>query len=268
MIYTSVDFDGQQAADQTLLIRIGLHENALAVIDDERQLKFAATYHPAQVEHPIQGILDLGFGKVKMAVSDSRYTFVPADVFNEAHIHTYLRYLPDDGVGEPILADIQSLNIKLLHQTNQIGMEALKTRFPQLTTYPAVQTLLCGIVGQGLNSIEEPLLVIDKHSDRATICFFDAQTLIYSNDFEIDHADSLAYYLLAVLNHLGLADKRPRLCLSGDIEVGDMYYERASAYTGQVELADSGSLTGIGVPSEFVAHQHRFLTLFGLSLCG
>jgi hypothetical protein len=267
MIYTLVDFDGQHAADHTLLIRIGLHENALAVLDDEQQLKFATTYNPLQVEKTIQDILGLGFGTVKMAVSDSRYTFVPADVFDEAYMQTYVRYLPGDGVAKPVLADIRPLNIKLLHQTSRIGVEAMEARFPQLYSCPTVQTLLYGIANHD-RSLNEPLLFIDKHSLRITICLFDAQKLIYSNDFEIDHPDNLAYYLLTVLSHLGLGDKAPLLCLSGDIEEGDPYYERASTYGRRVVLADSGALTGVGVPMDFVAHQHRFLTLFGLNLCG
>ena len=267
MIYTSVDFDGRQAADYTLLVQVGEHQHALAVLDDEQQLKFAASYDPSQAEEEIADILNLDFGKVKLAVSDSQYTFIPVEVFDEAQTYTYLRFIQDDGMGEPLVTDIAPLELKLLHQTSRIGVAPLETRFPQLCSYPAVQSLLCGAANYG-KDVDGPLLIIDKQRSRTTICFFDSGKFIYSNDFEIAHVDDLTYYLLVVLHHLGIADNQPLLCISGDVTEGDEYHRRMLAYGRQVVWADSGVLTGIGVPIELMPHQHRFLTLLGLNLCG
>lgn len=266
MIYTAADFDGQQAADYTLLIGVGAANNKLAVIDQAQQLKFAASYDPAAADSEVAALLDLSFGTVKLAVSDSRYTFIPVDVYDEQHHDIYLRYLPFDNVGVIRVADIIPLHIKLLHQTSRVGLEPFEVRFPDAGSYPFVQALLSTVAGQGIQT-QEPLLVIERHSPWMTIGVFNEGKFIYCHDFEVTNIDDFTYHLLSTTNRFGLDDRRPTILLSGDIDLDDAYYERAAAYGEKVMLADSGALAGIQVPDDMIPQQHRFLTIFGLHQC-
>lgn len=266
MIYTAADFDGQQAADYTLLIGVGAATNKLAVIDQAQQLRFAASYDPAAAQPEVTALLDLSFGTVKLAVSDSRYTFIPADVYDEQHHDIYLRYLPFDNVGTIRVADVIPLPIKLLHQTSRVGLEPLETRFPDAESYPFVQVLLSTVARQGIQA-QEPLLAIERHSPWITISVFNEGKFIYCHDFEAANIDDFTYHLLSTTNRFGLDDRRSTILLSGDMDLNDAYYERAAAYGGKVALADCSVLTGIRVPDDMTSHQHRFLTIFGLHQC-
>ncbi|HWL00330.1 MAG TPA: DUF3822 family protein [Parapedobacter sp.] len=266
MIYTTTDIDGQQTTDYTLLMGVGTETHQLVVIDQARQLKFAASYDPANVDPEVVQLLDRGFATVKLGIADSRYTFIPADVYDEQQHDTYLQYLPFDGVGATHISDIPQLGIKLLHQTSRIGLEELADRFIHAGNYPRVQGLLGAAAGQGMQT-NEPLLVIDRHGPWVTISLFDAGRFLYCHDFESANEDDFTYHLLAVVNQFGLADRQPAIHLAGNIDYEDHYYKRAATYGGNVALADSGIMTGIRLPDEMVPHQHRFLSLLGLYPC-
>ena len=267
MIYTTMDFEGQQSAGQTLLIGVGMTSNRLVVVDEAQQLRFAASYDPANPAHEVMTILDRDFAAVKLAIADSRYMLVPADVYDEQQHDTYLRYLPFDGVGTAHVASITPLGVKLLHQTNRVGMETLTARFPDAEHYPQVQSLIRAAAAQEMPG-NEPLLVIERHVPWITIVIFDQGRFLYCHDFESSTEDDFTYHLLAVVHQFGLADRQPTILLAGDIAQGDGYYERASAYGGKVALADGNTWAGVHVPDDMLPHQHRFLSLFGLYQCG
>lgn len=266
MIYTTTGFDEQQGAAHTLLIGVGAVTHTLIVVDGARQLSFAASYDPANTEPEVTALLDLDFAAVKLAVSDSRYSFIPAEVYDEQQHDMYLQYLPFDGVGTTDVADVDPLNIKLLHQSSRIGLEALISRFPYAEIYPQVLGLLSAVTVRGLQA-NEPLLVIERHAPWVTISVFDGHRFLYCHDFEVSNEDDFTYHLLAVVNRFGFGSRRPSIYLAGDIERGGPDYERAGTYGGNVALADSRAWTGIHVPDDVKPNQHRFLSLLGLYQC-
>jgi len=265
--YTSADFDAQRTPDYTLLARLGLDEQVLAVVDEAWRLKFAMAYGPGEMDGNVWDRFPLGFSQVKLAVVDAGHLFLPAEVFDEAYTQTYFSYLPNDGLVNSGISDISSLGIKLLHQTHRLGMESLIARFPQAHSYPTIQALLCSVADYGKKS-EDLTFVLDKQSSRITLCVFKAGRFIYSNDFELYSITDLDYYLLSLLEHLGLADEHPQIYLSGDITMNDAIHQLLLTYGKTVLFADSGLLTGVAIPAELQQHQHRLLTLLGLRLCG
>ena len=267
MVYTTTDFDGRQAADHTLLIGVGAKGNRLAVVDGAQQLRFAADYDPADAEPEVAAVLELDFASVKLAVADCRYTFIPADVYDEQQHDTYNRYLPFDGVGTTQVADIAPLGIKLLYQTNPVGWGGLLDRFPHAGSYPQVLGLLGAAATRGLQT-NLPLLVIERHNPWVTIGVFDESRFLYCHDFESANEDDFTYHLLSVVKQFGFIDRQPAVQLAGDIDEDDPYYKRAAMYGGDVAFADSRAWTGIHLPDDMVPHQHRFLSLLGLYPCG
>lgn len=267
MAYTSTDFDGQRSADYTLLIQVTPAENIFAVVDEEGQLKFFTSADSKQViDTSIANLLNLTFNQVKIVVPDQSYSFIPADIFDESYLAVYQRYLPNDGLTDPLVSAISSLDIQLIYQINRIGLNAYTTKFSQASIYPAIQSFLCGIGNYG-TQIDQPILAIDKTGSTVRISFFDSGKFCYCNDFEVNQAADLNYYLLAVLAHFKLEDKQPQLLLSGDIALGDEYNECVKKYSDTVDFADIKQLTGVAVPSVLQHDQHRFLPLFGLNVC-
>lgn len=267
MTYTSADFDTQRTGDYTLLAKIGADEQVLAVVDQGRQLKWMTTYDAANAGPAVSDMLRSTFAQVKVSVLDSRHLFVPADAFDDAYQQTYFRFLPDDGIRDSAVSDIPQLDIKLLHQTSKLGLELFIERFPEINVYPSIQVLLRSVASYGIKT-EGAVLTLDKQSSQMTLCCFNGGKLIYSNDFDLRSTDDLNYYLAAVFEHLQLVDQPLTISLSGDIVEGDEYYQLLLRYGDAVLFADSGSFTGVALPDGLVPHQHRFLTLFGLVLCG
>ncbi|WP_257667835.1 DUF3822 family protein [Parapedobacter tibetensis] len=266
MTYTSTDFDAQRLDDYTLLVRIDQDENALAIIDNERQLKFIGVYDPAKVTQQIGDILNLGFVNVKITALDNGYSFIPADVFDEVHLPTYRRYLPNDNLSDPFVSDIPPIGVKLVGQINRLGLVPFLERFPHAGVHSSVQVLLNGVAGYGAKAGGRTL-AIHKAATSVGFYLFDSGKFCYGNDFEVYDADDLNYYLLSVLEHFELEGKQPDILLSGDLTTDDAYYQRITKYSENIAFADVGELTGITIPAELQQHQHRFFTLFGLNLC-
>jgi len=267
MIYTSTDFNREQSAVYTLLVRVGSDENALAIVGDDGQLKLITTYNPIALEQEMADLLNLDFAAVKLSIPGSRYAFIPGEVFDEAAMQMYVRHLPDDGLAETVVSDIAPLGMKVLHQTDRLHVESFTERFPGMLTYAAMQVLLQSIAGHGLNS-EAPVLLIDKQASTLHICFFDGNRFVYANDFDVTGAEDDRYYLFAVVKHLGLEEKRPEVCLSGDILSGDEIHQWSVTHGNEVMFADTGTLVRIAIPEQLISQQHRFLTLLGLHVCG
>ena len=266
MTYTSADFDKERLADYTLLAQVGQGENALAIVDNEQQLRFVTTYDPAAIEQQVNDILGLDFRQVKIVVRDHGYSFIPAEVFDEAQLPVYRRYLPDDQLTEPLVSDIASLGIKLICQINKLGSTPLSDRFPHATVHAAIAVLLHSVASYGTRASGHTV-VIHRMASSVGIYFFDSGKFWYGNDFEVYGADDLNYYLLAMLAHLGLEGKQLNVLLSGDIAADDEYHRRIMKYSDRLTFADMKQLTGIAIPMELQPHQHRFLTLFGLNQC-
>ncbi|MGK6351395.1 DUF3822 family protein [Parapedobacter sp. DT-150] len=265
MTYTSADFDQWHAADYTLLVGVGYGENALAIVDHDQQLKLLTTYDPNHVEQWIGDVLNQPFGNVKLAVSDSAYSFVPADVFEEHLVDTYQQYLPGDGLSDVAVSAVPSSGIKLLHRINRLDLAPFAARFPQLAIYPRIQSLLSGVSEYAQSG--GPSVIIDKQASAVSICVFDKGHLVYANDFEVTDPDDFNYYLLSVLANTGLTEEQPACWLAGDLTQDDAFYQRVSKYSEAVNFVDSGQLTGIHLPDELKREQHGYFTLLALYLC-
>lgn len=266
MIYTSTDFDKEQSATYTLLIRVASDENALAIVDKAGQLKWIATYHPSDTVKPVKEMLDLDFSAVKVAVRGSRYALIPDEVFDTEKLPAYLQHLPDDGLAATNVATVEALGVRLLHQTDRLETTSFTGRFPDLSVYPVMQVLLSGCADKGMQN-GGPVLVLDKHGITLNMVFFDRGKLIYAGDFKVVEGNDLTYYLFSVLTHLDLENRTPSLLLSGDITEKDDIHQWASSTSNEVRFVDSSSFTGVTLPEELLAAQHRFFTLLGLHQC-
>lgn len=267
MTYTSADFDKERLADYTLLVSVGHGENALGIVDNEQQLQFVTTYNPATMGQQVSDILGLDFRQVKIGMPNSCYSFIPAEVFDEAQLPVYRGYLPDDYVTEPLISDVTSLGVKIICQINKLGSGPFLGNFPHATVHAAITVLLRSVAGYG-TSTNGPTFIIHRLDSSVGFYFFDSGKFMYGNDFEVHSADDLNYYLLALIEGHGLEGRELNMMLSGDIIVDDEYHQRITRYSKQVVFADVKKLTRITLPMELQVHQHRLLTLFGLNLCG
>ncbi|WP_353181995.1 DUF3822 family protein [Parapedobacter lycopersici] len=262
-IYTSTDFDSRRAADYTLLVRVGQSADTLAVVDNQSQLKFFAVAGPQQQVEALDG---LSFGQVRIAAADHSYSFVPEAAYDAALLPVYGRFLVNDGLTVPEVSPVAPYDVRLVYQLNRLGLERYTAAFPEAAIYSKTHAYLCSISGriQG----EERLLTVDITGDaNACIGFFADGKLHYCNDFEIHEPADLHYYMLAVLEHLGLSDGKLPVLLSGDIAAGDPYYSCLTTYSDTITWADLEELIGIAGLPDLQQDQHRFLSLFGLLRC-
>src|SRR5690606_36869041 len=141
------------------------------------------------------------------------------------------------------------------HQTDRLHVASFVERFPGMLTYATMQVLLQSIADHGLNS-DAPVLVIDKQASTLHICFFDGSRLVYANDFDGMGTADDRYHLSAVVKHLGLDEKRPKIYLSGDIRPEDEIHQWSVAHSNEVTFADSGTLVRITMPEQLISQQH------------
>ncbi len=266
MAYIAEDFDLQRAGDYTLLARVGGPDHALAVIDAASTVKFFARFDPEVPGQDVLDLLDARFGAAKLATYRAQQVFVPAGVFDERHLRSYLRHLPADGLMDVRVTDVPPLGIKAIHQVSADGLERYGNQ-PQQVVYPAVQPLLHSVANQALDATG-PVIAIDRHPTGAIICLLDRDVLMYSNDFEVYGVDDLNYYILQVLAEFGVANGDLRCCLSGEVDKDGEVHGLLANLFGNVELADSAKWTGITAPEGLGPETHRLVTLFGLALCG
>ncbi len=268
MTYTSADFDRERAADYTLFIRVGVDDTAFAVVDGERRLKHISTGEASEDGLERTRLLELAFGQVKLAVQSNRYAFVPDEVFDEVNVPNYLRYLPDDGIADATVSTVTPLGIKLIHQTERLGIERFVERFPKMQIFPVIHVFLNSVADYGTHSAG-PVWLLDKQSATVCIAFFNNGSFVYASDFDMLEMDDFVYSLLSVWEQVGLAGKteKPKFLLSGDIVEDDEIHRWCSAQGSEVGFIKSETSMDVDIPDEITSHQHRYLTLLGLQLC-
>lgn len=264
--YTSADFDKQQSAGYTLLVRVGQTADTLAVVDEQAQLKFFAVTNREKPNQEVADLLRCTFGQVKIVVTDQSYSFVPEAVYDADFLPVYQRFLPDDGLIAPQVSLVAPHDIRIIYQLNRLGLEQYTAKFPDAAVYPRIHTYLCGISGH--TSSPTPLLAVDKTGDtNVCLCFFNEGKLQYCNDFEIHEPADLHYYMLALLEHIGLTEAKLPILLSGNMVADDAYYKCLTAYSDSLMWADIAALAGVSLPEDLQPNQHQLLSLFGLQLC-
>lgn len=198
--------------------------------------------------------LSLNYKGIKVAVHTPNFVFIPDDWFNENNLSTYEQYLGDQSVIH------YKKNVNLAFNTVFTINKAIENQLPAQSDIYAQSAPLLAI--SDLLSSEE--LLIDFTAESFNVLFVRDKKIIFQNHYQIENEEEFNYYILLIIDQLGLDENLP-IQLQGIINIDDDYYQCLSKYFKKInfflpiQYADSPLLADMP--------KHYFSGLLALNLC-
>ncbi|MFC1224045.1 DUF3822 family protein [Pedobacter sp. BG31] len=199
--------------------------------------------------------LSLNYGAVKAAIHTSNFIFIPDEWFDRENLTVYAQYLGSD-------AKVYTKhNEKLGFNTVFCLDEDLKANLPEQTDlYPQSEPLMVLF-----DHLADESLLVDFTAVSFNVLYLKDKKVIFQNHYESENAEEFNYFLLLMIEQLGLNDTIP-VYLQGIINEDDEHYTCLLKYFNQLYFF----LPAGKQNSELLADmpKHYFSGLLALDLCG
>lgn len=194
------------------------------------------------------------YGAIKAAVHTSNFIFIPDEWFEADNLSVYSNFLNAEG------------KIHTKHH-NDLGFntifsldEGIEEKLPeQVVVYPQSSPLLALF-----SHINTDALLIDFTASSFNLLLIQDKKINFQNHYQAETADEFNYFLLLIIDQLGLNDSIP-VYLQGIINEDDDYYNTLLKYFNNLYFF----LPAGKQKSELLADmpQHYFSGLLALDLC-
>lgn len=278
LFYLSDDeVQSQLAAKCNLLVHIGLETFQYAVIDAVRdQIKVLAEFEIPEFTSQnelVEAIEDLqestklfrySFNKIKVSYDTFNYTFVPSELYLPEDENEYGKFVKPSAHSKLLVNQIRSVNIKNIGAIDSDLVAAVNRIFHAPKICNQASPFVEGI--KKLAGADRESFFIDVKARHIQIGIIKNSKLLFYNIFECISADEFTYFLLIVIEQLGIDPKQIHVFLSGNISEADEFYERTRQYFSHISFTDTRQLIKYGDKLETVP-PHTYFSLISLDLC-
>lgn len=183
----------------------------------------------------IETIDGLRYSKVKIAIISSSLSVVPMRLFDKNEAATYLSTFtsPDTIAQQLIIDEIPAIESQLVSTVSEKLSNSLLQYFPNAELKNHLTSLISYL---HLFQKKDAGFVLFAHiyQQQLQLILFRGKTFIYCNSFNFENADDFIYYLMLIYNQFSLSTDTIPTFLSGAIEEGDLYYNAAYRFIGNL----------------------------------
>lgn len=267
-------FQPHQSPSCHLLIHFDAASYSYAIIDQaQKQLKALvrnnfgertesfSTFDRLEILKAENENISLNFGKVKISVETRAFTFVPDELYSEADLFEYGKFIGVEPDTALLTADINAFGIKNVTAVEPDLNHVLRNAFPESLIVSQANSFLAG-VAKLAKAGNDSQLYLNINADSFESAVVKNGSLEFYNIFEVSNTDEFNYFLLNIITQLDIERRFP-VSLSGDIQADDETYQRIRKYFETVSFSNDALLnqaTGINNP-------HRLFSLVSLDLC-
>lgn len=278
LFYLSDDeVQSQLAAKCNLLVHIGLETFQYAVTDAVRDhIKVLAEFEIpvltslAELIKAIENLPESAklfkyrFNKVKVSYDTFNYTFVPSELYLPDDDSEYGKFVKPSENSKLLVNHIRSGSIKNIGSIDSDLHDTLNRIFHAPRICNQASSFVEGM--KKLAGSNRESFFIDVKPRHIQTGVLKNSELIFYNIFECVNADEFNYYLLAIIEQLGIETGQAHVFLSGNISEADEFYERTRKYFSQISFTDTRNLIKYGEKLEKVP-SHTYFSLISLDLC-
>jgi hypothetical protein len=211
--------------------------------------------HPAE----LSDILNAKYDDVKAVVVSNSFTVIPKDLYTDADIPNYSKFLSAKANDTVLTNELDASNYVVF----KVGEDAIKniSSFVDLKSVFFGGKVLIAAINEG--KPDEGALYIHIEASKLHILSFQDGLVRFYNIYDFANPDELMYYVVLVANELGISVDDAAVVTSGNISIGDIEISQLNEHLHNVVM---NLLRIVELPDGFVAHHLLFLS--GLSLCG
>jgi len=274
---TDEHFSLSKTAGSHLLIRLADNSYSYAIVDAEHsrplvlvknklspQTESMSSTEKLEIILTENPYLKGDFGKVKISVETKAFTFIPAELYDDADLPQYSKFVGSTCESEVLSSDIPAYGIKTVCAIDAALVTQLKSSFHDPLIVSQANPFLNGVYQLVVSGSPEGLFLhFNTGSFEAAIVR--NGILEFYNIFEIATADEFNYFLLNLMSQLTL-DQNTAVSLSGEINKEDENFERVAKYFDKIDFTGSQEMNA--APEAFSrVPAHTFLALLSLGLC-
>lgn len=275
ILFTDEQFNPQNVGDCHLLIHLDTTSYSYAIIDkkQDRLNVLAKNYFPEdtsaysdlnrlEILIAENEFINLDFEKVKVSLQTQAFTFVPLELYSQADLPQYGKFMGAQPDSVLINTTINPLGIKNISAVDPDIENALQKSFVDPLIVSQANPFIAGIhdLKKKGNAGELFLNFSHDHFEAAVIR---GNMLEFYNLFEITNSDEVNYYILNLINELSI-NREHLVTISGDIDRQAEHFTRLQKYFDKISFAEM--IVGReGAFKDFEPHQ--FFCLLSLDLC-
>lgn len=182
------------------------------------------------------------YDEITVLHDNSFNTFVPAALFDENYLGSYLQY--NTKVFETDFFAFDALEAYGMHNVYVPLMNVNNFLIDQFGTfeYKNVNSILVGKLLEASKNIDEKQVYVHVQTGHFEIVVAQNQKLVLFNSFEYSTAEDFLYYLLFTVEQLMLNPETAKVWLLGAINENDELFAIAYKYIRNVALYDASAL--------------------------
>jgi hypothetical protein len=277
------NFDVDKLHQYSLSIQIGSRDFQLLVVDTtNNQCLLLEDFGLAKIEsypqlvetletiYEAHHVLSAGFWKsVKISIKNSKYSFVPATLFDKSALDNYLQ------INCKINKKIEELVYFKHINSDAVNIFAINKRILDWISkaYPNINVLY---THQASALIEGVLKASKKYSSDTLFIYVDRfklhlittenNNLRYYNQFPIKNFADYIKYIMLVLKGLGYHQKSTEVVISGYLGKHSPHFHEFGKFIQKLSFGDRPTYLKYGYQFDEV-DDHQFTDLFGTYLC-
>jgi len=276
-------FDVDKLHQYSLSIQIGLRDFQLLVVDtSNNQCLLLEDFGLGKIESYSQlvetlkiifndhHVIAAGFWKsVKISIKNSKYSFIPATLFDKSALDNYLE------INCKVNKKIEELVYFKHNNSDAVNIFAINKKILNWIskTYPNINVLY---THQASTLIESVLKGSKKYSDDTLFIYVDRfklhlitiknNNLRYYNQFPIKNFADYIKYIMLVLKGLGYHQKSTEVVISGYLGKRSPHFHEFGKYIQKLSFGERPA--GLKFAHQFdEAEDHQFTDLYGTYLC-
>lgn len=213
-------------------------------------------------------VLSRNFGKVCAIFVSGRFTLIPGPLFNGRNAPEYLRFVhkvsDDSGV---LVHNVAPADIRLVYSINPQLRDAVEGRFPDFIPLHHLGALLDALIPVYKRAEQPEHIFADITNKSAGIVVLRKGLPVFCNSFYCKTNEDTVYFILFIMEQLGLNPEKVPLSVLGNIVKDDALFRLISRYVRNVSLLQQSGPHTLG----YALHQvetHRYYNLLNPALCG
>lgn len=206
------------------------------------------------------------WGSVTCSIAHSKFTLVPAALFDEENKESLFSFNHPLDSEEKIHSDtLRNLDAKNIFTISGSVESLVRKQFVNVHFMHNSTAFIEGLLIRNKNNSAKKVFA-DFHSSYFEIAILDGRTLLFNNAFNYKTPEDIAYYILFVYEQLHLNPEEVELVLSGGIEKTDQEHSLLYNYIRHVKFASLPDEFKYSYKFDEVQH-HKFFSLFTQYLC-
>lgn len=209
------------------------------------------------------------YARIRVLYEQGKATLVPEALFREDNIADIFDFNVANGhhsEHEIVYDRLSSVNAYNLYRLPAAIMNLMKKHFPEARIYHHSSALIQSLIQKYRNTETEGSLFVNTAASHLDILRIGDKKLDYYNSFRYNTAEDFMYYLVYVVEQLGLNPESIDLVLMGEVEKQSPLVELIRKYIRNVRYAERNN----DFSFSFIFDQlpgHYYYNLLNASLC-